>query len=187
MPQLDQAKVSITCAHTRPSNCSRSTAVKALGGSIGLPCSKKSRGVTKVGRSWGWGASLAVVGADVAGSAVSAPDIVTRKLLWTEPHGGDVWHAVEKLQGTARADSGTEPWACTLFDVARGCSVGPSNELHALAAGQTMDGGPGAEGHRAFTTRGRTNFTSHDAFLVSLFLSSGCVEFPQQRQATWYS
>lgn len=64
-------------SHTRPSSCSRSSAVNVRGGRIGRACSSKVRGETKVGR-----ASL--------GRASVSPDMVAAMLarLEPEPHGG---------------------------------------------------------------------------------------------------
>lgn len=63
--------------HTRPSSCSRSSAVNVRGGRIGRACSSSVRGETKVGR-----ASL--------GRASVSPDMVAAMLarLEPEPHGG---------------------------------------------------------------------------------------------------
>jgi len=79
---------------------------------MGLPCSRKSRGVTKAGRScccWSpsWGSAWGFGGAGGAESAVSAPDMVNPELLWTEPHGGDVGHAWKSCEELRELGSGS--------------------------------------------------------------------------------
>lgn len=68
-------------SHTRPSSCSRSSAVKERGGRIGRACSSSVRGETKAGR-----ASLGL------GRASVSPDMVAAMLARSAPepelHGG---------------------------------------------------------------------------------------------------
>jgi hypothetical protein len=72
-----QQRLDLLRIRTRPSSCSRSSAVNVRGGRIGRACSSSVRGETKVGR-----ASL--------GRASVSPDMVAAMLarIEPEPHGG---------------------------------------------------------------------------------------------------